>query len=187
MSSLSNVVGFLPSDMQLDHDDALSSSSSSTDLVEDLAQQKASSKDTWYSYCHPVFEEASEDDSEPSFDLVPGREEVADAGGEPQSESFHPRYLRQPKQPSKQERELHNMTHIPFQPWCVVCQEAKGRASQHRKQRASTKTSKIQLDYAYIRQPQEKEPTTILTWRGKLDRTCGQLDDNKEGSDTSTA
>ena len=52
---------------------ALSSSSSSTDLVEDLAQPEASSKDTWYSHCHPVFEEASEDDSEPSFDLVLGR------------------------------------------------------------------------------------------------------------------
>ena len=181
MSSLSNVVGFLPSDMQLDHDDALSLSSSSTDLVEDLAPQEASSKDTWYSHCHPVFEEASEDDSEPSFDLVPGRKEVADAGGEPQSESFNPKYLRQPRQPSKQERELHNMTHIPFQPWCVVCQEAKGRASQHRKQRASTKTSKIQLDYAYIRQPQDKEPTTILTWVESLTGLAGSLMTTKKG------
>ena len=91
MSSLSNVVGFLPSDMQLDHDDALSSSSSSPDLVEDLAQPEASSKDTWYSHCHPVFEEASEDDSEPSFDLVPGRKEVADEVGEPQSERLSPK------------------------------------------------------------------------------------------------
>ena len=182
MSSLSKVVGFLPSDKQLDNQKvALSSSSSSTDLVEDLTEQEASSKDTWYSHCHPVFEEASEDDSEPSFDLVPGRQEVADAGGEPQSESFHPKYLRQPRQPSKQERELHNMTHIPFQPWCVVCQEAKGRASQHRKQRASTKTSKIQLDYAYIRQPQDKEPTTILTWVESLTGLAGSLMTAKKG------
>ena len=182
MSSLSKVVGFLPSDTQLDDEKlALSSSSSSTDLVEDLIEQEASSKDTWYSHCHPVFEEASEDDSEPSFDLVPGRQEVADAGGEPQSESFHPKYLRQPRQPSKQERELHNMTHIPFQPWCVVCQEAKGRGSQHRKQRASTKTSKIQLDYAYIRQPQDKEPTTILTWVESLTGLAGSLMTAKKG------
>ena len=113
--------------------------------------------------CHPVLQETSDEDDDPSFDLVPGKEEVADTGGEPQAISFHPKYLRRPKQPSKQERELHNMTHIPFQPWCVVCQEAKGRASQHKKQKASTKTSKIQLDYAYIRQPQDKEPTTIST------------------------
>ena len=178
--SLSNVVGFLPSDMQLDHDDALSLSSSSTDLVGDLVPQEASLEDSWNLHCHPVFEEASEDDSEPSFDLVPGREEVADAGGEPHG-SFRPAYLRQPKQPSKQERELHNMTHIPFQPWCVVCQEAKGRASQHRKKQASTKTSKIQLDYAYIRQPQEKEPTTILTWVESLTGLAGSLMTTKKG------
>ena len=180
-SSLSNVVGFLPSDMQLDHDDALSLSSSSHDLVDDHAQPEASPNDSWNLHCHPVFEEASEDESEPSFDLVPGRKEVADAGGEPQSESFRPTYLRQPKQPSKQERELHNMTHIPFQPWCVVCQEAKGRASQHRKKQASTKTSKIQLDYAYIRQPQDKEPTTILTWVESLTGLAGSLMTDKKG------
>ena len=166
--------------MQLDHDDALSLSSSSTDLVGDLVPQEASLEDGWNLHCHPVFEEASEDDSDPSFDLVPGREEVADAGGEPQG-SFRPTYLRQPKQPSKQERELHNMTHIPFQPWCVVCQEAKGRASQHRKKQASTKTSKIQLDYAYIRQPQEKEPTTILTWVESLTGLAGSLMTTKKG------
>ena len=103
---------------------ALSLSSSSTDLVEDLAPQEASQNDSWNLHCHPVFEEASEDDSEPSFDLVPGRKEVADAGGEPHG-SFHPKYLRQPKQPSKQERELHSMTHIPFQPWCVCVRKLK--------------------------------------------------------------
>ena len=103
-SSLSHVSGFLPSDMQLDHDDALSSSASSFDHDDNFVQQEAF-EDTWYSHCHPVFEEASEAESEPSFDLVPGRKEVADAGGDPQSESFKPRYLRQPKQPSKQERE----------------------------------------------------------------------------------
>ena len=168
-------VGFLPSDRKLENQKvALSSSSSSSDLVEELAPQEAS-QDSLDLQCHPVLEEASEEDEEPSFDLVPGKEEVADAGGEPQSTSFHPKYLRQPKQPSRQERELRNVTHIPFQPWCVVCQEAKGRASQHKKQKASTKTSKIQLDYAYIRQPQDKEPTTILTWVESLTGLAGSL------------
>ena len=179
-SSLSHVSGFLPSDMQLDHDDALSSSASSFDHDDDLVQQEAF-EDTWYSHCHPVFEEASEAESEPSFDLVPGRTEVADAGGELQSESFKPKYLRQPKQPSKQERELHSMTHIPFQPWCVVCQEAKGRASQHRKKQALTKTSKLQLDYAYIRHPQDKEASTILTWVESLTGLAGSLFTDKKG------
>ena len=83
LSSLPRVIGFLPADMKLENQKvALSSSSSGSDLVEDLTEQEAS-KDGWNLQCHPVLEEASEEEAEPSFDLVPGREEVADAGGEP--------------------------------------------------------------------------------------------------------
>ena len=181
VSSMSQVIGFLPADSELeDQKVAVSPSSPCPDLAEESTQQEAS-KNSLDLQCHPVLEEASEEEDEPSFDLVPGREEVADAGGEPQSTSFHPKYLRQPKQPAKQERELHNLTHIPFQPWCVVCQEAKGRASQHKKQKASTKTSKIELDYAYIRQPQDTEPTTILTWVESLTGLAGSLMTTKKG------
>ena len=156
------MIGFLPADRELQTQKSASrSSSSSPDLDEEPTRQQVE-QDSLNLQCHPVLQETSDEDGDPSFDLVPGKEEVADTEGEPHATNFHPKYLRQPKQPSKQERELHNMTHIPFQPWCVVCQEAKGRASQHKKQRASTKTSKIQLDYAYIRQPQDKEANNDL-------------------------
>ena len=181
LGSLSQVIGFLPADKELQTQKSASrSSSSSPDLEEEPTKQQVE-QDSLNLQCHPVLQETSDEDGDPSFDLVPGKEEVADTGGEPQATSFHPKYLRQPKQPSKQERELHNMTHIPFQPWCVVCQEAKGRASQHKKQKASTKTSKIQLDYAYIRQPQDKEPTTILTWVESLTGLAGSLMTTKKG------
>ena len=181
LGSLSQVIGFLPADKELQTQKSASrSSSSSPDLDEEPTKQQVE-QDSLNFQCHPVLQETSDEDGDPSFDLVPGKEEVADTGGEPQATSFHPKYLRQPKQPSKQERELHNMTHIPFQPWCVVCQEAKGRASQHKKQKASTKTSKIQLDYAYIRQPQDKEPTTILTWVESLTGLAGSLMTTKKG------
>ena len=58
------------------------------------------------------------------------------------------------------------MTTIPS-PWCVVPQEARDKAS--------TKTSIIQLDYAYIKQSQDKEPTTILTWVESLTGLAGSL------------
>ena len=103
-----------------------SSSSSSPDREEEPTKQQVE-QDSLNLQWHPVLQETSDEDGDPSFDLVPGKEEVADTGGEPQATSFHPKYLRPPKQPSKQERELHIMTHMPFQPWCVVCQEAKGR------------------------------------------------------------
>ena len=175
LGSLSQVIGFLLADKELQNQKSASrSSSSSPDLDEEPTKQQVE-QDSLNLQCHPVLQETLDEDGDSSFDLVLGKEEVADTGGEPQATSFHPKYLRQPNQPSKQERALHNMTHIPFQPWCVVCQEAKGRASQHKKQNASTKTSKIQLDYAYIRQPQDKEPTTILTWVESLTGLAGSL------------
>ena len=65
------------------------------------------------------------------------------------------------------------MTHTPSQPWCGVAQEAQGKAS--------TKTSNIQLDYAYIRQSQDREPTTILTWVESLTGLGGSLMTTRKG------
>ena len=112
--------------------------------------------------------------------LCPGKGEVADTGGEPKV-SFYPKCLQQPKQPSTQERELHNITHISF-PRCVRSREAKDRAFQHKKQRTSTKTSNIQFAYAYIRQPQEMEPLPVLTWVESLTGLAGSLMTTKEGT-----
>ena len=149
LGSLSHAIGFLPADQELQTQKTASNSSSSPDLDEEPIEQP-SEKDSLNLQCHPVLQETSDEDGDPSFDLVPGKEEVADTGGEPQA-SFQP------------------------------CQEAKGRASQHKKQKASTKTSKIQLDYAYIRQPQDKEPTTILTWVESLTGLAGSLMTTKKG------
>ena len=99
---------------------------------------------------------------------------VADSGGELQTHSFHPHHLyQQPEQPSAQESKLHNMNHIHLEHGCVVDQEAKGRAS--------TKTSHIQLAYAYIRQPQDCEPTLILTWLESFTGLAGNLITTKKG------
>jgi hypothetical protein len=45
-----------------------------------------------------------------------------------------PEALQIPVEPTPQERELHNLTHIPFQSWCTICVKAKGRADHHKKQ-----------------------------------------------------
>ena len=179
IGNLSQVIGFLPADKELHEQRLASGSSSSTDLDEDLSKQHAE-QDSLNFQCQPVLQEAAEEDDDLSFDLVRSKEEVADTGGVPKV-SFYPKYLRQPKQPTTQERELHNINHIPSQPWYVECQEAKDRAFQHRKQRTSNKTSSIQLDYTYIKQPQDQEPTTVLTWVESLTGLAGNLMTTKKG------
>jgi hypothetical protein len=44
-----------------------------------------------------------------------------------------PTALQLPAEPTRQERELHNLTHIPFQSWCTIRVKAKGRADHHHK------------------------------------------------------
>lgn len=38
-----------------------------------------------------------------------------------------PRFENAPKQPSAMERKLHEVTHLPFRPWCAFCVQAKSR------------------------------------------------------------
>ena len=181
IGSLSQVIGFLPADKELHEQKLASRSSSSTDLDEDVSEQQVQ-QDSLNFQCQLILQEAFDDNDDLIFDLVSSEEEVADSGGEFQADSFHPYHLQQPKQPSTQEREPHRMTHISFQPWCVVCQEAKGQASQHKQQRTSTKTSTIQLDYAYIKQPQDKEPSIILLWVERLTGLAGSLITTEKGT-----
>ena len=161
---LSQVLGFLPADKEL-HDQSLASrSSSSVDLDEDTSKHQEE-RASLNSQCQHVMPKAFDDSDGLSFDLMSSQEEVADSGGELYTTSIL-LYPQQPIQPFTQARELHNMTTIPF-PWCVVPQEARDKAS--------TKTSIIQLDYAYIKQSQDKEPTTILTWVESLTGRAGSL------------
>ena len=111
-----------------------------------------------------VLRAAFHEKNDPIFDLMPSKEEVAASGGE--LPSFHPN--PQPtKQPSPHNRKLRNKTHVHLEYRCVVDQEAKDRASN--------KTSNIQLAYAYIRQPQDCEPTLILTWLESFTGLAGSL------------
>ena len=171
--SLSQVIGFLPADKELHEQMLASRSSSSTDLDEDPSKQQVAQNSLNFC-CQHVLPAAFDEKDNLSFELVPSKGEVADSGGELQSTSFHPYQLHQQEQPSTQERELHNMNHIPFQPWCVVGQEAKGKAS--------TKTSNIHLSYAYIRQPQETEPIPVLTWVESLTGLAGSMMTTEEGT-----
>ena len=39
----------------------------------------------------------------------------------PSAAAARPRALPSPSEPSEQERELHNLTHLPYRSWCPVC------------------------------------------------------------------
>ena len=53
-----------------------------------------------------------------------------------------------PKEPTPQEKELHDLTHIPYQSWCPICVKAKARGTYH-KQHYDRKPV-IQVDYSFL-------------------------------------
>ena len=64
--------------------------------------------------------------------------------------------LRSPILPSEQEQDTHSLTHQPYRSWCRVCQQAKGRGGQHRRQHQKEENvSIIQLDYTFMHDPHQ--------------------------------
>ena len=119
IGSLSQVIGFLPEDKELHEQMLASRSSSSIDLDEDTSKQQAE-QDSLNFQCQHVLQEAFDDHDDLSFELCLAKKRLQIQGESFKQLAFYPICLQQPKQPSTQERELHNMTHIPSQPWCVV-------------------------------------------------------------------
>ena len=55
-----------------------------------------------------------------------------------------------PQQPTEQEVQEHNMTHIPFKPWCELCIARKGRQDKHHLESHSSSTfSVVSFDFGY--------------------------------------
>ena len=72
-----------------------------------------------------------------------------------------------PRQPSQQERELHELVHLPYQPWCDVCVSCKSRADAQRPLDLSEEERRtspsIQLDYGFGRSEGKTSSQTALT------------------------
>merc|ERR1712026_629233 len=65
---------------------------------------------------------------------------------EKEEEGRSPEALASPEGPSRQEREVHNLTHIPFRSWCEHC--VKGRARKRRHKRRNPEVKKEELKRA---------------------------------------
>ena len=48
-------------------------------------------------------------------------------------EAVAPRIVKSPGDPTKQEREEHDITHLPYRSWCKTCVEAKGKENLHKR------------------------------------------------------
>ena len=74
------------------------------------------------------------------------------------TEARQPRTRPSPSPPSEAERELHNLTHMPFRAWCPICVSSRGLPTQHRQ--VYDRKPRIQVDYGFIT-PKEGKQVTI--------------------------
>eukprot|EP00974_Lingulodinium_polyedra_P125558 11195032-Lingulodinium_polyedra.AAC.1 len=54
---------------------------------------------------------------------------------------------RDPGDPTPQEREEHNATHVPYRSWCPVCVKAKGKEEAHRSSKGQEKSCKATISF----------------------------------------
>ena len=75
---------------------------------------------------------------------------------------------RNPGNPTREEVERHNMTHLPFRAWCPVCVEAKGKEDSHYKANEKGDKPKVGLDYKAFGQEKEgDDKTTMIVGRDR--------------------
>ena len=66
---------------------------------------------------------------------------------EPSGDQQSAQTLRFPREPSQAEKEKHELTHMPYQPWCRACVEGKGKINRHQTSRSHQPV--IQLDFTF--------------------------------------
>ena len=85
---------------------------------------------------------------------------------EPEQETFDvtarkPKALTSPLEPTQQERELHNLTHLPYSSWCEFFVKAKGKETPSR--RNLDRQPVIQVDYCFLTTGDGCTTVTVLT------------------------
>ena len=82
---------------------------------------------------------------------------------EPEGQDFvaqKARGLKQPGEPTLTERLEHELTHLPFKPWCEVCLRAKSRQAKSRK--LSLRQPVLQMDFSFLSDKPGDDSVTIL-------------------------
>ncbi|CAE7216862.1 GIP [Symbiodinium sp. CCMP2592] len=95
------------------------------------------------------------------------REERLNTQHKEQREHHQAYHLAPPQEPTEEERAYHNLTHLPYQPWCPHCVAMKAREDSHKKglskPSSSTDSAKpvISFDFCYTSTTGSEEPPAV--------------------------
>ena len=88
--------------------------------------------------------------------------EVEEEGGEVQP----PRMVRAPGDPTKAEREEHEITHVPYRAWCEHCVKSRGKDGHHGRvplEMAESTIPRVVMDYCFFQEDMKSEDETPLS------------------------
>ena len=134
-----------------------------------------------------------EEDSRIALDPDRSETDVEDKGGEDDVEECHKaKAIRQPQEPTRQEIEEHELTHVPFREWCFHCCKGKTRNNPHKVNKNKMMEDEehavttISMDYMYMNEKSKAGNSTgkeseqpVIVIHDRKDQDCvgsyGQL------------
>ena len=100
----------------------------------------------------------------------------SEVGGDDAQEGQAPKLLRDPGQPTAQERAIHACIHIPFRAWCRECVLGRGRDRQHRRIEDEDGVPRVSIDYMFFTEYGVfytlEEAEAAIRKNGSVDKYC---------------
>ena len=75
-------------------------------------------------------------------------------------ESRVPKRMQNPMLPSKAEREMHELTHVPFRSWCEHCVRGRGEGVRHEAGKEMPEQTEVHMDFFFIGDEDQNEKLT---------------------------
>ena len=70
--------------------------------------------------------------------------------------------VQDPRDPSKEERAQHEMTHLPYRSWCRHCVRGRGKQMPHQGGSQETSISEVHMDFAFLGREDDPQKTMAV-------------------------
>ena len=95
-----------------------------------------------------------------------------------------PARVRDPKMPSSEEVEQHNLSHLPYRSWCLHCVRGRGEATPHRSaDRGDDAVPELPLDDCFMDKKDETAQPILVARDRDTRMTLSFLTKNKGAAD----
>ena len=85
-------------------------------------------------------------------------------------ESRVPKKMQNPMLPSKAEREMHELTYVPFRSWCEHCVRGRGEGMRHEAGKEMPEQTEVHMDFFFVGDEDQDEKLTVLVARERTTR-----------------